>query len=225
MRFPAALLAAAAVLAVTAPARANLLIQIDKSTQQMTVSVDGEQRYVWPVSTGIAQYDTPDGTFKPFRMEKDHFSREWDDAPMPYSIFFTEKGHAIHGTNHKGLGHPASHGCVRLSVAHAAILWELVKKHKMANTTVVLTGTLPKEETPAVAERAKPRAVASALPRSNDDVRAPDDAQYSDDDDEEPMALPPRRLYRAPPRYYYYDDDGYYVRPRGLIPFFPFYGR
>ncbi|MBX6328053.1 MAG: L,D-transpeptidase [Pseudolabrys sp.] len=226
MRFPAALVAAAAIIAVITPARADLLIHIDKSTQQMTVSVDGEQRYVWPVSTGIAQYDTPDGIFKPFRMEKDHFSREWDDAPMPYSIFFTEKGHAIHGTNHKGLGHPASHGCVRLSVAHAALLWDLVKKHKMAHTTVVLTGTIPKEELPAVAERAKPRAVASALPRPNGDLRAPDDAQYSDDDDEAPIALPPRRVYRAPPRYYYYDDDGYYyIRPRGLIPFFPFYGR
>ncbi len=90
----------------------------------MTVSVDGVPRYVWPVSTGVARYDTPDGNFKPFRMEKDHFSKEWDDAPMPYSIFFTKQGHAIHGTNHTSIGRPASHGCVRLSVAHAATLWE-----------------------------------------------------------------------------------------------------
>ena len=34
---------------------------------------------------------------------------------MPYSVFFTMKGHAIHGTNHSSLGHPASHGCIRLS--------------------------------------------------------------------------------------------------------------
>jgi hypothetical protein len=32
-------------------------------------------------------------------MEIDHYSEEWDDAPMPYSIFFTQIGHAIHGTN------------------------------------------------------------------------------------------------------------------------------
>ena len=31
-------------------------------------------------------------------MEKDHFSKEWDDAPMPNSIFFTKTGHAIHGS-------------------------------------------------------------------------------------------------------------------------------
>ena len=138
------------------PAAAALLIQIDKSTQQMTVSEDGQLLYRWPVSTGIARYDTPSGAFKPFRMEKDHHSDEWDDAPMPYSIFFTKKGHAIHGTNHKSIGRPASHGCVRLSVQHAAILWKLVKQEKMANTEVVLSGRLP-GAAPLVAHGAPPR--------------------------------------------------------------------
>ena len=69
-----ALAAATMVLAFTAPAYADLLINVDKSTQRMTVSVDGVPRYVWPVSTGIAKYDTPAGSFAPFRMEKDHFS-------------------------------------------------------------------------------------------------------------------------------------------------------
>jgi hypothetical protein len=109
----------------------------------MTVTVDGDPRYIWPVATGIARYDTPDGQFKPFRMERKHYSREWDDAPMPYSIFFTKQGHAIHGTNHKITGAPASHGCVRLSVKHAGQLWALVREHKMANTRVELTGDIP----------------------------------------------------------------------------------
>jgi hypothetical protein len=140
-----AALAAAGIagLALTQPARASLLISIDKAAQQMTVTVDGDPRYIWPVATGIARYDTPDGQFQPFRMERKHFSREWDDAPMPYSIFFTKHGHAIHGTNHPIRGEPASHGCVRLSVAHAAQLWALVKEHKMANTRVELTGNIP----------------------------------------------------------------------------------
>ena len=142
------LLAAALALAAS-PAYAEVLIHVDKSIQQMTVTVDGHARYVWPVSTGIARYDTPDGSFKPFRMEKDHFSKEWDDAPMPYSIFFTKLGHAIHGTNHTSIGRPASHGCVRLSVAHAAQLWDLVKSEGMNNTKVVLTGDIP--NAPAVA--------------------------------------------------------------------------
>ena len=86
----------------------------------MTVTVDGEQLYAWPVSTGIADYDTPAGDFTPFRMERDHFSREWDDAPMPYSIFFTRKATPSTAADVKHLGRPASHGCVRLSKENAA---------------------------------------------------------------------------------------------------------
>jgi hypothetical protein len=122
---------------------ADLLINIDKSAQRMTVTVNGAQLYDWPVSTGGSGYDTPSGTFKPFRMEIDHYSDEWDDAPMPYSIFFTQIGHAIHGTYaQRNLGHAVSHGCVRLSVKNAATLWKLVKQEKMANTSVVLSGAI-----------------------------------------------------------------------------------
>ena len=96
-------------------AQAAVQITIDKSTQQMTVEVDGRPLYQWPVSTGRAGYDTPSGKFHAFRMERDHFSKEWDDAPMPFSIFFTEKGHAIHGSfDAKRLGRPprmAACGC------------------------------------------------------------------------------------------------------------------
>ena len=82
----------------------------------MTVTRDGEVVDRWPVSTGRSGYGTPSGSFKPFRMEADHHSDEWDDAPMPHSIFFTQKGHAIHGTYEtKHLGSPVSHGCVRIS--------------------------------------------------------------------------------------------------------------
>lgn len=119
----------------------NVLISINKNNQKMTVSVDGEKTYVWPVSTGVSGYNTPSGTFKPFRMEKDHFSKEWDDAPMPYSIFFTPEGHAIHGSPHtKRLGMRASHGCVRLAPANAAKLYALVQKTGMKNTRVVIRG-------------------------------------------------------------------------------------
>ena len=133
--------AAVAALAATRLPAPRLLISIDKSAQQMTVTVDGDPRYVWPVSTGVSGYDTPSGEYKPFRMERDHFSREWDDAPMPHSIFFTQQGHAIHGSDHvKAIGTPASHGCVRLEPRNAAILFALVRQEKMANTRVVLSG-------------------------------------------------------------------------------------
>jgi len=119
----------------------NVLITINKVSQKMTVKVDVETEYVWPVSTGVRGRETPSGKYRPFRMEKDHFSKEWDDAPMPNSIFFTGQGHAIHGSMYvKSLGRRASHGCVRLAPDNAAILYSLVQKAGMQNTTVVLRG-------------------------------------------------------------------------------------
>ena len=138
---------------VSSAAQAAVLVTIDKSIQQMTVSVDGRPLYQWPVSTGKGGYDTPSGKFKAFRMERDHFSKEWDEAPMPFSIFFTQKGHAIHGSlDVKRLGTPASHGCVRLLPANAEKLFALVEQEGVLNTTVVLTGVAP-SGAPAVARR------------------------------------------------------------------------
>ncbi len=148
-------LAAAAALAVLTcgeDAQADLLIEIDKTAQRMTVTVDGHEAYKWTVATGGIDYDTPNGVFKPFRMEIDHHSDEWDNAPMPYSIFFTQTGNAVHGTyEQRSLGHAVSHGCVRLSLANAAKLWGLVKRQKMANTTVVVTGDIPGAKPPPAA--------------------------------------------------------------------------
>src|ERR1700709_2761562 len=42
-----------------APASADVVVQIDKSSQRMSVSVDGTPRYNWPVSTGAGGYGTP----------------------------------------------------------------------------------------------------------------------------------------------------------------------
>ena len=196
---------AVAVLVLGQTARADLLIQVDKSTQRMTVTVDGKQLYDWPVSSGGRGYDTPSGRYKPFRMDIDHHSDEWDDAPMPYSIFFTQIGHAIHGTyEQRNLGHAVSHGCVRLSVKNAATLWELVKRQKMANTSVVLSGAIPGVGSPAVA-RSRPMPLTPNQPV-----------------DDEPMPLTAHNpSYGAPlpqnqPRY---DDD------RPLLPFPFFFGR
>jgi L,D-transpeptidase catalytic domain len=138
----AALLFSLSVFAVEASAK-KLEIIISKVSQKMTVKVDGDTEYVWPVSTGAAKYETPSGNFKPFRMEAEHFSKEWDDAPMPHSIFFTSRGHAIHGSFYtKSLGRRASHGCVRLAPENAETLFDLVGEAGMSNTSVVLKGGL-----------------------------------------------------------------------------------
>jgi hypothetical protein len=123
-------------------AHAKIAITVDKDAQQMTVAVDGVTRYHWPVSSGDPAHETPNGSFQTFRMEEDHYSKEFDDAPMPNSIFFTKRGHAIHGTDSVSrLGSPASHGCVRLSRENAATLYAMVKEDGVLNTTVTLTGS------------------------------------------------------------------------------------
>jgi lipoprotein-anchoring transpeptidase ErfK/SrfK len=136
---------AAAMLALSLSAGGALAAKIDiaisKVTQKMIVKVDGETKYVWLVSTGAGKFKTPSGKFRPFRMEAEHFSKEWDDAPMPHSIFFTGQGHAIHGSYHvKRLGTAASHGCIRLAPTNAATLFKLVSKNGMSNTTVEVKG-------------------------------------------------------------------------------------
>ena len=100
-------------------------------------------------------------------MEIDHHSDEWDNAPMPYSIFFTRTGNAVHGTyEQRSLGHPVSHGCVRLSLANAAALWGLVKRQKMADTTVVVTGDIPgAKPSPAAIAAPKPANASDPFPR------------------------------------------------------------
>jgi hypothetical protein len=131
------------VLAASA-AEAEVYITVDKTTQRMTVSVDGSERYSWPVSTGMAAYTTPTGAFTPSRLVKEHYSKEWDDAPMPHSIFFTDAGHAIHGSHAIArLGTPASHGCVRLSPTNAARLFNLVSTEGLENTRIEVTGLDP----------------------------------------------------------------------------------
>jgi hypothetical protein len=116
-------------------------ITVNKVSQKMTVRIDGATEYVWPVSTGRSGYETPSGKYRAFRMEEDHFSKEWDDAPMPHSIFFTGEGHAIHGTQYqKSLGRRASHGCVRLSEQNAATLYAIVEDYGLGNTSVVVKG-------------------------------------------------------------------------------------
>jgi lipoprotein-anchoring transpeptidase ErfK/SrfK len=144
------------------PPAAKILVVIDKPTQEMKVLVDGVERYSWKVSTGIRRYDTPAGTYTARSMNEIWYSKQWDDAPMPHAIFFTKKGHAIHGTEEtRRLGRPASHGCVRLAPENATILFGLVKEIGLNNTEIVLNGGLPKHE-PKVAGNGK-KTVKTAL--------------------------------------------------------------
>jgi len=116
---------------------------VSLSEQRMTLKVvdkKGEaQTYVWNVSTGKRGFETPTGAWKPTRLSIDHKSKTYDDAPMPFAVFFTG-GYAIHATDAVArLGKPASHGCVRLSKDNAAMFFSLVKTYGKWNTRIVVT--------------------------------------------------------------------------------------
>jgi lipoprotein-anchoring transpeptidase ErfK/SrfK len=129
-------LVAATILVVLSPvtAQADLVVTVNKSGQSMSVFVDGVHRYTWPVSTGI--YGTPSGNFRPQSLKRYHRSTIYNNAPMPYSIFY-DGNFAIHGTTHVGqLGGRASRGCIRLHPSNAAILFSLVQREGMGNTRI-----------------------------------------------------------------------------------------
>jgi lipoprotein-anchoring transpeptidase ErfK/SrfK len=141
----------------TKKAGSAVLINIDKTNQKMTVFLDGVEKYDWPVSTGKAGYSTPSGTYTATSMNEIWYSKQWDNAPMPHSIFFMKDGHAIHGSYEvKNLGNPVSHGCVRISPENATTLYALVAKNGLENTQVVLTGTTPGGEFKVVSPAGPP---------------------------------------------------------------------
>ncbi len=174
----ASLIAGAFAIVSARPAAAEIVIRVDKETQTMTVTVDRHVMYVWPVSTGMAGRDTPSGTFQPNRMDADHHSQEWDNAPMPYTIFFDMHGHAVHGfASITHLGNPASHGCVRLAPQNASILFDLVKMEKMHDTTVIVTGQTPSLQSLAALRRHDMIAANAPLTRESLTHRSSDQAQ------------------------------------------------
>jgi hypothetical protein len=198
-------------------AQAKVAITVDKDAQQMTVAVDGVERYHWPVSSGLPSHETPNGSFRAFRMEEDHYSKEFDDAPMPHSIFFTKIGHAIHGTDSEGkLGNPASHGCVRLSRANASTLYALVQAEGVLNTTVTLTGS----SQVALARNPRPRA-GSAVARRDPAQQQYGAPQYDAAGDPVVITRQPRQIApQVQADGYIYPADGSsnearYPAPRG----------
>src|SRR6516162_10977236 len=110
------------------PKPASIIVTVSKTDQHMTVTVDGKPRFKWSVSTGARGYATPSGHYKVSWLDEHHKSKQYNDAPMPYAIFFDE-GKAIHGFA-GSVGGPASHGCVRLSTGNAKTLFRLVEQKR-----------------------------------------------------------------------------------------------
>jgi lipoprotein-anchoring transpeptidase ErfK/SrfK len=122
-----------------AEAASQMVARISISAQRMLVLVDGREAFSWKVSTAGRGYSTPTGTFRPTRLHEMWYSRQYDNAPMPHSVFFFQ-GYAVHATDAvKKLGRPASHGCVRLHPDNAADFFTLVETFGIANTAIVIT--------------------------------------------------------------------------------------
>jgi lipoprotein-anchoring transpeptidase ErfK/SrfK len=116
----------------------RVVARVSISTQTMRVYHENRMLYAWPVSTAKPGKITPTGTYSPEFLSKNHRSSLYNNAPMPFAIFY-DGNYAIHGTDQvKGLGAPASNGCVRLDPKNAEVLFDMVRSEGMENTRVVI---------------------------------------------------------------------------------------
>jgi lipoprotein-anchoring transpeptidase ErfK/SrfK len=117
----------------------SIVARINISKQTMTVTENGFVKYQWKISTARKGYVTPTGTYRAYWASRHHRSRKYDNAPMPFAIFFNG-GYAVHATYEvKRLGRPASHGCVRLHPENAAIFFSLAQRAGLSNTRVIIS--------------------------------------------------------------------------------------
>ncbi|MBE0691743.1 MAG: L,D-transpeptidase [Aquamicrobium sp.] len=134
-------IAVALALVAGAPAvsqAATLVARVDISTQTMTVIHRGQVKYRWPVSTARKGKVTPAGAWTAKWLSRNHRSSRYNNAPMPYSIFYNGN-YAVHGTNQVSrLGRPASAGCIRLHTQNAAVLYRLAQQEGLKNTRIVV---------------------------------------------------------------------------------------
>lgn len=180
-------IAAAVMLTGATRSHAGLVVNVDKSSQRMSISIDGATRYIWEVSTGRENFSTPTGVYRPERLERTYFSRKYYNSPMPYSIFF-HRGYAIHGSYEiSKLGGPASHGCIRLHPKNAATLFSLVQRYGQGATTIIVSGN-----------------IASHRKRS-----VPHEVEYGRATKADAYSRYDRRRYRGAARDLVYEDEGW----------------
>lgn len=123
-----------------APPAVTLKLEINLTSQRITVRENGATKYTWKISSGRSGYLTPTGNYRPQWMARMWHSRKYNMSPMPHSIFF-HRGFAIHATYATGrLGRAASHGCIRLSPRNAKTLYRMVSRHGKASTRISIRG-------------------------------------------------------------------------------------
>jgi lipoprotein-anchoring transpeptidase ErfK/SrfK len=194
------------------PPEPTLTGRIDLAKQTLVVAENGKVKYSWPISSGAEEFPTPRGTFRPQWVAKMWYSRKYDNAPMPHSVFISG-GVAIHATSHvRSLGRPASHGCIRLAPGNAKTFYNLVQRHGLKSTRVSIFGK-PKWYAPAVASR-QPDRRRYAAAQDNGSWFNSSPRQYRAVSAYDPRFT--QRQYRQVPRNTYYaaaPPRVYYRRP------------
>jgi L,D-transpeptidase catalytic domain len=102
-----------------------LQVVVTIGTQKVSLYSNGVRVAQGAVSTGVPGHPTPMGVFSVIEKDRYHHSNIYSGAPMPYMQRITWSGVALH----EGVvpGHPASHGCIRLTHDFAAKLWPITK--------------------------------------------------------------------------------------------------
>ena len=119
-----------------APPAGNWLAQVSLSNQEMALYRDGQLQHRWPVSTARSGKVTPRGEWRPYWLSRNHRSSLYNNAPMPYSVFYSGN-YAVHGTNQEHLlGQRASAGCVRLATQNAALVYAIAHHHGLGSLLI-----------------------------------------------------------------------------------------
>jgi lipoprotein-anchoring transpeptidase ErfK/SrfK len=120
------------------PVVENKRIVVSISQQKMWVYENGQLKWEWLVSTGIESSPTAPGIFQVQSHEPNAYAGNWDlwmpdfmgiYRPVPSSGFMngfhgfpTRNGSSLLWTG--DLGHPVTYGCILISSAHAAQLYD-----------------------------------------------------------------------------------------------------
>ena len=107
---------------------------IPKGPLQIFISINQQKLHLYSagvhvadtsIATGVPSLPTPLGVFSVIQKQIFHRSNIYSNAPMPFMQRITWSGVAIHeGEN---IGHPASHGCIRMPHDFAARLYRLTR--------------------------------------------------------------------------------------------------
>jgi hypothetical protein len=115
-----------------------LMVLVSVPQQTMNVYRNGILIGRSTVSTGSKGHATPGGVFSILEKKQEHYSKTYDNAPMPNMQRLTWTGIAMHSGNLPG--YPASHGCIRMPYDFSQLLFSATSK---GGTVVVGDGNTP----------------------------------------------------------------------------------